>query len=149
MTTPSPAMTVVTGCLDCPFAGVGGFDDSPVCNAPNGPDIAGDAHPQTGVADGCPLPVTIAVNALPALLDAAERATGGLVFGPVTDGQFGPIRYAVAADGALYEMDTEPGEPGVTWRMSDDHDAWGCEDTPGKAIAAAQAHDVARLKGGE
>lgn len=89
----------------------------------------------------------------PTPADAKETpaAVPGLVFGPVTDGLFGPIRYAIAGDGALYELDSEPGEPGVTWRMSDDYAEFGVEDTPKQAIAAATAHNAARLakKGGE
>lgn len=89
--------------------------------------------------------IAAAVNALPALLDAAERGLDDrLRFGPVTNGRFGPIRYAVAADGALYDLCGEPEQPDVTWHLTDDDEQFGVEDTPRKAIEAARAHDRAR-----
>ena len=84
-----------------------------------------------------------AVNALPALLDAAERGLDdGLVFGPWFEGE----RHAVAADGGRYTIAAAP--EGFYFTAPPHNEPCPCESgtraTESEAIEAARAHDRAR-----
>lgn len=89
-----------------------------------------------------------AVNALPALLVAAERGLDdGLAFGPWNRLESStPTRHAVAADGWPYSVGLmEDGR----WYFHPASGDTGVRDTESAAIQAARAHDRARRAKGE